>query len=289
MGTGACSNQDPFKPLLPVQIRIKVGSGVSPRRSSTATSPGSRSTTPTAGGSAIEVSGMDATAADEPSGEGQGVAATCRTARSRRAIFGDNAIIPMVDVASPVLTDPTGTTIQRGDRHPLPAAARARATGSTATSSPSRCSGVDQGYLQDALALRAARRRPERRARRGRLERLRLRDPLRRGEADEGEGERARLRATTRHSPATPPRRSSSRSGSEGTLCARLGDRDRLAVGPRPHPERRPPEGGAGDRRPLRVGGRRLGDGRPRRRAPQAGRPRERARCRAACSTGRTS
>lgn len=104
---------DPFRPLTPLGVRVQQGTSppeavmngfVTHHQVTYADEPG---------GSSLEVTAMDATLlmnmtekvtswANMPDGA---IAAQ---------IFGQNALIPKVDTGSPVLTEPEGTTIQRG-------------------------------------------------------------------------------------------------------------------------------------------------------------------------------
>jgi phage protein D len=146
-GDWSLLEQDPFKPLLPIQIRVQVGGGGIPEAVINGyVTEHHVDYSQTAGGSTIAVSGMDATLlmnleekvkswSNMPDG---GIAAS---------IFGDNEMIPMVDVASPVLTEPAGTTIQRTTDIRFLKRLAAR-NGVDCYVQPEPFSGVDQGFFK---------------------------------------------------------------------------------------------------------------------------------------------
>ena len=146
-GDWSLLEQDPFKPLLPIQIRVQVGGGGIPEAVINGyVTEHHVDYSQTAGGSTIAVSGMDATLlmnleekvkawSNMPDG---GIAAS---------IFGDNEMIPMVDTDSPVLTEPTGTTIQRTtDIRFLKRLAARNGVDCYVQAEP--FSGVDQGFFK---------------------------------------------------------------------------------------------------------------------------------------------
>jgi phage protein D len=144
-GDWSLLDQDPFKPLLPIQIRVQRGSGI-PEAVINGYVSEHHVDYAQAGGSSIAVSGMDATLlmnleekvkswSNMPDGA---IAAS---------IFGDNTMIPMVDVASPVLTEPTGTTIQRTTDIRFLKRLAAR-NGVDCFVQPEPFSGVDQGFFK---------------------------------------------------------------------------------------------------------------------------------------------
>ena len=195
----------------------------------------------------------------------------------------------MVDPTSPVLIEPTG---RRSSGRPTSAScggSRAR-NGFDCYVQAEPFSGVDQGYFQ----TRSLSGSPEA------VLNVELgeddsnvsdfSDPLRRGEADDGEGERARPEQRTRRSPATrtstqqPPLglggdAARARSATAIVLPSDLGltqsgDLQKAAQA-------------IADRSTWAVVA--CGDGRPRRRASCARRPRRTSAASGGCSTGRTS
>jgi phage protein D len=103
---------DPFRPLTPLQLRIQRGAGA-PEALINAFVTEHRVAYSEGGRSTLQITGMDATYAMNleekiktwPNLPDSAIAAT---------VFGEHAIAPRVDATSPVLTDPEGTTIQRG-------------------------------------------------------------------------------------------------------------------------------------------------------------------------------
>jgi len=146
LGDWSILELDPFRPFIPVSIRIQ--SGVAPpfavingyvteHTVTYADDPGS---------STLEVSGLDATflmnmnetVMSWPNLPDSAIAA---------AIFGQHAIVPEVDPTSPVLIEPEGTTIQRGtDIRFL--RRLARRNGFDCYVQPEPLSGLDVGYFR---------------------------------------------------------------------------------------------------------------------------------------------
>jgi hypothetical protein len=148
IGDWSILDQDPFKPLLPIQIRVQddSSSGIPQCVLNGYVTDHHVDYSSQAGGSTLEVSGMDATLLmnleekvkawdNMPDGA---IAAS---------IFGDNQMIPMVDVGAPVLTEPEGTTIQRTTDIKFLKKLAAR-NGVDCYVLPEPFSGVDQGYFQ---------------------------------------------------------------------------------------------------------------------------------------------
>ncbi|MDQ6851961.1 MAG: phage late control D family protein [Actinomycetota bacterium] len=113
IGDWSILDLDPFRPLLPLGVRIQ--QGISPPEAVINGFVTDHHVTysDTPGGSSLEVTAMDATfvmnltekVTPWPNLPDAAIAA---------AIFGQNAIIPQVDQTSPVLVEPEGMTIQRG-------------------------------------------------------------------------------------------------------------------------------------------------------------------------------
>jgi hypothetical protein len=146
IGDWSLLDLDPFKPRLPVQIRIQqdpmppmavINGFVAEHDVSFADEPGA---------SAIEVRGLDATAM-------MNVRDQVRTwpnlpdSAIAAAVFGEHAILPLVDSTSPVLTDPEGTTIQRGSDIRFLRRLASR-NGFDCYVQPEPLTGVDQGYFR---------------------------------------------------------------------------------------------------------------------------------------------
>jgi phage protein D len=145
-GDWSVLDQDPFKPLLPVQIRVQQGAGIPEAVINGYVTEHHVDYSGTAGSSTLEVTGMDATLlmnleekvkswANMPDGA------------IASSIFGDNTMIPMVDTGSPVLTEPTGTTIQRTTDIRFLKRLAAR-NGVDCFVQPEPTSGVDQGFFK---------------------------------------------------------------------------------------------------------------------------------------------
>jgi hypothetical protein len=103
---------DPFKPLTPLQLRVQRGAGT-PETLINAFVTEHRVTYAEGGHSKLEITALDATYAMNLQ---EKVKSWLNMADSAIAsvIFGEHTILPRVDPTSPVLTDPEGTTIQRG-------------------------------------------------------------------------------------------------------------------------------------------------------------------------------
>jgi len=103
---------DPFRPLTPLQLRLQAGTGA-PEALVNGFVTEHKVTYSEAGGSTLEITAMDATysmnleekVTSWPNLPDSAIAV---------AIFGQHALVPQVDPTSPVLTEPEGTTIQRG-------------------------------------------------------------------------------------------------------------------------------------------------------------------------------
>lgn len=137
---------DPFRPFLPVAVRVQRGLGppeaiingyVTSQAVRYGEDPGS---------SSLEVTGMDATLLMNlhekvmpwPNMPDSGIAT---------AIFGQYGVVPRVDPSSPVLTEPEGTTIQRGtDIRFL--RRLARRNGFDCFVQPEALSGLDVGHFR---------------------------------------------------------------------------------------------------------------------------------------------
>jgi hypothetical protein len=146
IGDWSILDLDPFRPFVPVQIRIQRGLGppeavingfVTGHDVSYGAEPGS---------STLVVTGMDATfmmnleekAMPWPNLPDSAIAA---------AIFGQHAVVPQVDPSSPVLTEPEGTTVQRGtDIRFL--RRLARRNGFDCYVQPEPLTGIDLGYFK---------------------------------------------------------------------------------------------------------------------------------------------
>ena len=112
VGDWSILDLDPFRPLVPLQLRVQQGAGA-PEALINALVTEHRVDYAGGGGSKLAVTAMDATYAmnlDEK------VTAWPNLPDSAIAslVFGQHALLPRVDPTSPVLTDPEGTTIQRG-------------------------------------------------------------------------------------------------------------------------------------------------------------------------------
>lgn len=103
---------DPFRPLVPLQLRLQQGAGA-PAALVNAFVTGHHVTYSQGGGSTLSLTAMDATYAMNLE---EKVAAWPNLPDSAiaAAIFGQHTIVPQVDSTTPVLTEPEGTTIQRG-------------------------------------------------------------------------------------------------------------------------------------------------------------------------------
>ncbi len=103
---------DPFRPLTPLQLRLQCGTGL-PEALINAYVTQQRVKYAEGGESTLEVTALDATYAMNLE---ENVAAWQNLTDDAiaSAIFGRRAIVPRVDPTPPVLSDPEGTTIQRG-------------------------------------------------------------------------------------------------------------------------------------------------------------------------------
>lgn len=112
IGDWSVLDLDPFRPLTPLQLRLQSGTAP-PEALVNAFVTEHKATYSEAGGSTLEVTAMDATysmnleekVTSWPNLPDSAIAA---------AIFGQHTIVPEIDTTSPVLTEPEGTTIQRG-------------------------------------------------------------------------------------------------------------------------------------------------------------------------------
>ena len=146
IGDWSVLDLDPFKPRLPVQIRIQqdpmppeavINGFVTDHRVSFSDE---------AGSSTIEVQGLDATVMMNLEERVQSWA-NLQDSAIAAAIFGRHAIAPRVDQTSPVLIEPEGTTIQRGtDIRFL--RRLARRNGFDCYVQPDPFTGLDQGFFQ---------------------------------------------------------------------------------------------------------------------------------------------
>ena len=104
---------DLFRPLVPVGVRVQVGAGVPEALLNGYVTAQSVAYADRPGESTLEVSGLDATLLMNLE---EKVTAWPNQADSAiaSAIFGQNDVVPDVETTSPVLSDPDGTTIQRG-------------------------------------------------------------------------------------------------------------------------------------------------------------------------------
>jgi phage protein D len=137
---------DPFRPFVPVAIRVQ--RGIRPPEAVINGYVTDQHVTygDEAGASTLEVTGMDAThlmnlqdrVAAWPNLPDSAIAA---------AIFGQNAIVPRVDPTAPVLTEPEGTTIQRGSDIRF-LRRLARRNGFDCYVQPEPLSGLDVGHFR---------------------------------------------------------------------------------------------------------------------------------------------
>lgn len=112
IGDWSILDLDPFRPLVPLQLRLQRGVAP-PEALINAFVTQHRVSYGEGGGSTLELTAMDATYSMNlqekvnpwPNLPDSAIAA---------AIFGQHAIVPRVDPSPPVLTEPEGTTIQRG-------------------------------------------------------------------------------------------------------------------------------------------------------------------------------
>src|SRR3954469_7904204 len=112
IGDWSILDLDPFRPLVPLQLRLQRGVAP-PEALINAFVTQHRVSYGEGGGSTLELTAMDATYSMNlqekvnpwPNLPDSAIAA---------AIFGQHAVVPRVDPSPPVLTEPEGTTIQRG-------------------------------------------------------------------------------------------------------------------------------------------------------------------------------
>jgi phage protein D len=112
IGDWSILDLDPFRPLTPLQVRLQSGAGA-PEALVNAFVTEHKVTYSEAGASTLEVTAMDATYAMNleekvtswPNLPDSAIAT---------AIFGQHTIVPQVDPTPSILTEPEGTTIQRG-------------------------------------------------------------------------------------------------------------------------------------------------------------------------------
>ena len=245
-----------FRPLVPSTVRVPAGTGAARGahqrlRQRAATSP----TRTSRAASTLEVTGLDATHADEPPGEGHAVAEPARRRDRRRDLRP-------VRRSSRWCSRPRRRSSSRRGRPSSAAPTSAScagsrgATASTATSSPSRSPGIDLGFFRPRRAAGA----PQAVLNvdmgsetnvAGFSVRYDMTQPDRRpsppaSTRDQGAaaGARARRRCSRRWARADAAARAAA-AGRRGPA-----DTGRDADG-------RAPGGGAGDRRPLEPGGRR--------------------------------
>ncbi len=146
IGDWSILDLDPFKPLLPVSIRLQQGVGVPQSVINGYVTEHTVSYAEQPGSSTLDVTGMDATLAMNmtesvtpwPNMPDSAIAA---------AIFGTHAIVPEVDPTSPVLVEPEGTTIQRGSDIRF-LKRLARRNGFDCYVQPEPVSGLDVGYFR---------------------------------------------------------------------------------------------------------------------------------------------
>jgi hypothetical protein len=145
IGDWSLLQEDIFRPLLPVAIRVQTGSGV-PEAILNGYVSGQEVTWAEGEVSTLEVTGMDVTAVMNlqekvmpwPNLPDSAIAA---------AIFGQYAVVPQIQPTPPVLLEPEGTTTQRGtDIRFL--RQLARRNGFDCYVQPEPTSGVDFGYFQ---------------------------------------------------------------------------------------------------------------------------------------------
>lgn len=112
LGDWSILDLDPFRPLTPLQLRLQRGTGA-PEALINGLVTQHRVTYAEAGGSTLEVTAMDATYAMNLE---EKVASWPNLPDSAIAtvIFGQHGVVPRVDPTPPVLTEPEGTTMQRG-------------------------------------------------------------------------------------------------------------------------------------------------------------------------------
>ncbi len=146
IGDWSILDLDPFRPFVPVQIRVQRGIGPPEAVINGYVTQHHVTYANEAGGSTLEVTGMDVTylmnlqetVKPWPNMPDSAIAA---------AVFGQHAVIPQIDPTSPVLIEPEGTTIQRGtDIRFL--RRLARRNGFDCYVQPEPLTGLDQGYFK---------------------------------------------------------------------------------------------------------------------------------------------
>ncbi|HEU0304361.1 MAG TPA: contractile injection system protein, VgrG/Pvc8 family [Gaiellaceae bacterium] len=112
LGDWSILDIDPFRPLTPLQLRVQRGAGA-PEALINAFVTEHRVTYSEGGRSKLQITGLDATYAMNLQ---EKVRAYLNLPDSAIAsmVFAEHAIVPRVDPTTPVLTDPEGTTVQRG-------------------------------------------------------------------------------------------------------------------------------------------------------------------------------
>ena len=146
LGDWSVLDLDPFKPRRAVQIRIQQDPMPPMAVINGFVAEHTVSYADQAGGSTIEVRGLDATAMMNISDQVRSWPNLPDSAIAA-AIFGQHSILPLVDSTSPVLTDPEGTTIQRGSDIRFLRRLASR-NGFDCYVQPEPLTGVDQGYFR---------------------------------------------------------------------------------------------------------------------------------------------
>jgi phage protein D len=151
IGDWSILDLDPFRPFVPVQVRVQRGIGPPEAVINGYVTEHHVTYAAEGGASTLEVSGMDVTylmnlqetVKPWPNMPDSVIAA---------AIFGQHAVIPQVDPTSPVLIEPEGTTIQRGTdiRFLRQLALR---NGFDCFVQPEPLSGLDQGFFKARQVL----------------------------------------------------------------------------------------------------------------------------------------
>ena len=137
---------DPFRPLVPVQVRVQTGMGIPEAIINGYVTGQNVNYSDEPGRSTLEVTGMDATLLMNlqekvmlwPNMPDSAIAA---------AIFGQYAVVPQAQPTSPVLTEPEGTTTQRGTDIRFLRRLAAR-NGFDCYVQPEPLTGLDTGYFQ---------------------------------------------------------------------------------------------------------------------------------------------
>ena len=146
LGDWTVLNLDPFRPLVPVSVRVQTGLGI-PEAIINGYVTGQQVTyADEPGQSVLEVTGMDATLLMNlqekvmlwPNMPDSAIAA---------AIFGQYAVIPQAQPTPPALTEPEGTTTQRGTDIRFLRRLAAR-NGFDCYVQPEPATGLDMGFFQ---------------------------------------------------------------------------------------------------------------------------------------------